>query len=76
MTVECFKKVMGKTPDICVKSACTDGFYLYHPGNIPTVFFGLGNENLSHGVDEFVVLDDITSSTKIYMEMIDHLLGD
>lgn len=74
-TVESFKTVVGKAPEISAKSACTDGSYLFHLGGIPTVLFGPGNQYLSHKADECVFLDNVVLSTKIFVEIFSKLLG-
>ena len=74
-TVESFRQVIGKEPEIGGKAGCTDGSHLFHMGKIPAVLFGPGNPYFAHKADEYVEIDNIVSSAEILVSVFDRLLG-
>lgn len=58
--------VMGKEPIYNGVPGATDGTFLAAWKNIPTVVTGAGDRELPHQVDEYVELDDLIETAKMY----------
>ena len=74
-TIESFKQVTGRKPQIGATSGGTDGSHLFHKARIPTVIFGPGNGDLCHKPDEHVAIENIMLATEIFVSTFDKLLG-
>ncbi len=61
-----YKDVMGKEPIYNGVPGATDGTFLTAWKNIPTVVTGAGDRELPHQVDEYVELDDLIETAKMY----------
>jgi acetylornithine deacetylase/succinyl-diaminopimelate desuccinylase-like protein len=73
-TIESFKQITRKQPQIRGKAACTDASHLFHLGGIPTVIFGPGDESLSHKVDECIPIENLVLATRIFVSIFERLL--
>ena len=74
-TIESFKQVTGRKPEVAGKAGCTDGSHLFHLRGIPAVLFGPGNPYFAHTADECVEIENIVLSTEILVSTFDKLLG-
>ena len=61
-----YTDVMGKEPIYNGVPGATDGTFLAAWKDIPTVVTGAGNRELPHQVDEYVELDDLIETAKMY----------
>jgi len=73
--VESVREVTGEKPGIGAKAGCTDGSHLFHLGEIPTVLFGPGDARLGHQADEWVAIEDIRTSTEVFLTVFIRLLN-
>jgi len=73
--IESVREVTGKKAEIGAKAGCTDGSHLFHMAGIPTVLFGPGDGNVGHKADEWVSIENIAASTKIFFSAFGRLLG-
>jgi succinyl-diaminopimelate desuccinylase len=60
------KKVTTKTPRYGGVPGATDGTFLWSMKNIPIVTMGAGDRQVPHQTDEWVDLDQLTETSKIY----------
>ncbi|MGB9839064.1 M20/M25/M40 family metallo-hydrolase [Thermovenabulum sp.] len=70
---EKYKEVVGKDLPIGYDKSVCDSNYLYRLGNIPTVTFGPGGENM-HSPNECGYISQIIACTQIYLETINELM--
>ncbi|MEW6267411.1 MAG: M20/M25/M40 family metallo-hydrolase [Thermodesulfobacteriota bacterium] len=60
------RQVTGREPVLGGVLGATDGTYLWAWKNIPIVTMGAGDRYVPHQVDEWVALDDLINTAKIY----------
>jgi succinyl-diaminopimelate desuccinylase len=60
------RSVTQRTPVYAGVPGATDGTYLWAQKNIPIVTMGAGDREVPHQVDEWVDLDQLTETAKIY----------
>jgi succinyl-diaminopimelate desuccinylase len=60
------EKVTGSAPVYAGVPGATDGTFLWAVKNIPIVTMGAGNRQIPHQVDEWVDLDQLFETAKIY----------
>ena len=60
------RKIMGADPTYAGVPGATDGTFLWAIKNIPIVTMGAGDRQVPHQVDEWVDLDQLTETAKIY----------
>jgi acetylornithine deacetylase/succinyl-diaminopimelate desuccinylase-like protein len=72
--IESVREVTGKRPGIGAKAGCTDGSHLFHMAGIPAALFGPGDSGLGHKADEWVSVENIAASTKIFFSAFGRLL--
>ena len=58
--------ITGKTPTYGGVPGATDGTYLWSKKNIPIVTMGAGDREVPHQVNEWVGIDQLIETTKIY----------
>ena len=69
------RAVTGKEPEFFVAWAgATDGRF-YRQAGIDTVGYGPGGEN-AHGANEAVLIDDLVTQARVYVETIKRVIGD
>lgn len=59
------KQITGQEPEVTGSSAADDTRWFVLSGGFPAVTLGPGGDNI-HGVDEYVLVDDLVSVSKIY----------
>jgi acetylornithine deacetylase len=62
--------VLGSAPLVRGVPYGSDLRLFTNHANIPTVLYGAGDVGLAHGVDEYIVLDDVVEAVKIVAELI------
>jgi succinyl-diaminopimelate desuccinylase len=60
------EKITGSAPVYAGVPGATDGTFLWAVKNIPIVTMGAGNRQIPHQVDEWVDLDQLFETAKIY----------
>jgi succinyl-diaminopimelate desuccinylase len=60
------RKIRGTEPTYAGVPGATDGTYLWASKNIPIVTMGAGDRQVPHQVDEWVDLDQLFETAKIY----------
>jgi len=60
------RSLTGKTPVYAGVPGATDGTFLWALKNIPIVTMGAGDRQVPHQIDEWVDLDQLTETAKIY----------
>jgi succinyl-diaminopimelate desuccinylase len=60
------RALTGKAPEYAGVLGATDGTFLWSLKNIPIVTMGAGNRQLPHQTDEWVDLDQLIETAKIY----------
>ncbi len=71
-----YRQVYGGEPVYSAKGAGTDGGLLYSLGGVPTALFGAADPTRAHTVDEYVELEAVVKSAKVYAQTALRLLGD
>ncbi|NMB16415.1 MAG: M20 family metallopeptidase [Firmicutes bacterium] len=71
---ETITKTLKRPAKVAGFNACSDMSYLNQAG-IPTVIFGPGNIQQAHRLDEFVDLEAVRASARVYREMALNWLG-
>ncbi|MCS7233927.1 MAG: M20 family metallopeptidase [Synergistetes bacterium] len=61
-----YRKVKGKEPIYNGVPGATDGTFLRAWKNIPVVVIGAGEREIPHQVDEYVIIEDLLDTAKIY----------
>jgi acetylornithine deacetylase len=59
------RDIMGVAPEIIGSTAADDTRWFVLCANIPAVSFGPDGDNI-HGIDEYVLVDDLVATAKIY----------
>ncbi|QNO15758.1 M20/M25/M40 family metallo-hydrolase [Alkalicella caledoniensis] len=72
--VKNFRNVTGKEIELSYDKSVCDSNFLVTIGNIPTITFGPSGKNL-HQSNEFGLISEILDCTKIYIDVIQDLLG-
>jgi succinyl-diaminopimelate desuccinylase len=73
--LECKYEVTGRKELPQGFIAATDMTFLVNQGRIPTVIFGPGSLDQTHGVDEFVEIDQLETAVLVYARLISRILG-
>ncbi|NNF98646.1 MAG: M20 family metallopeptidase [Desulfobacteraceae bacterium] len=60
------RQISGKVPEYAGVPGATDGTFLWSMKNIPLVIMGAGDREVPHQVDEWVDLDQLVNTAKIY----------
>lgn len=60
------RRISGRTPQIAGVPGATDGTFLWSLKNIPIVTMGAGDREVPHQVDEWVDLDQLVETARIY----------
>ena len=60
------RKISGMEPTYAGVPGATDGTFLWALKNIPIVTMGAGDRQVPHQVDEWVDLDQLVETAKIY----------
>jgi succinyl-diaminopimelate desuccinylase len=63
------RTVSGKPPAYAGVPGATDGTFLWSMKNIPIVTMGAGDRQVPHQIDEWVDLDQLIETAKIYTLM-------
>ena len=60
------RQVSGREPDFAGVPGATDGTFLWSLKDIPIVTMGAGDRQVPHQVDEWVDLDQLVDTARIY----------
>jgi acetylornithine deacetylase/succinyl-diaminopimelate desuccinylase family protein len=62
----CFKKIYLREPIVTGVSYFTDAHFLVNQGGIPSAMYGPGSIDQAHAVNEYVDLEQLVDSSKVY----------
>lgn len=68
------EKTLGRRPQTRTWGFSTDGVYTMGEAGIPTIGFGVGNDQLAHTADEHILLPDLFLAARAYANLCIDLL--
>jgi succinyl-diaminopimelate desuccinylase len=72
---EAHTAVTGEAPVYGGVPGTTDGTILWRDAGLPVVVYGPGGKWIAHQKDEFVEIDDLVTSTEVFIEAALRFLG-
>ncbi len=71
----CHAQIYGQQPAIAISPGFNDTHYLIRDMGIPALTYGPGTTGTAHAPDEYIVIDDLTKTTQVLVQVVLTLLG-
>jgi acetylornithine deacetylase/succinyl-diaminopimelate desuccinylase-like protein len=71
----CHAQIHGRQPAIAISPSFNDTHYMIREMGIPTLTYGPGTTGTAHTPDEYIVIDDLTKTTQVLVQVALTLLG-
>jgi succinyl-diaminopimelate desuccinylase len=71
----CHAQVHGRQPAIAISPGFNDTHYLIRDMGIPALTYGPGTTGTAHTPDEYIVINDLTTTTQVLVQVALTLLG-